>query len=249
MTSSGSAVADAQPSDSAVAGAQQTRGNIGEVLAKLKFDWKTCAKISGILIILIHLILLAAYGILGLSSRDEDNYSSIFVYGGSLITFFSYVVLYCANANKLTSSIFQQGEGESRGTHYAKVGVMGIVLPVFNFIGLIFLFIKVEQNRKTFTLGINASISYFLGNTLLFMSKRKRTESEEHELRENHLPADDAPVSNSPVSNSPVDTSPVDTSPVDTSPVDTSPVDTSPVDTSPVDTSPADNSPSIHNFP
>ncbi|AQZ15838.1 hypothetical protein BZL39_I05870 [Zygosaccharomyces parabailii] len=76
-----------------------------------------------------HIIFLAAYGSLGLSSRDEDDYSSIFVYGGSIITSLSYFVLYCADINKLTSSIFKRGQGESKGTLWAKAGLMGIVLP------------------------------------------------------------------------------------------------------------------------
>ncbi|AQZ11079.1 hypothetical protein BZL39_B10090 [Zygosaccharomyces parabailii] len=271
MTRSDSASAGAQPNDDGC-NSQTARSNlvnywfripwssnrwsvlVEEVLARVKYKEMSRTGIAGSIVILIHLASLLIYGGLGISSSDKDNYSNIFVYGGSIITVFSYVMLFCADPTRLTLSIFEQGEGESRGTHYAKVGVMGVILPAFNFIGLIYLIITVEQDRKTLTLGIIASISYFLGNALLFFSKRKTIESEEHELQENNLPVDTSPVDTSPVSNSPVDTSPVDTSPVDTSPVDTSPVDTSPVDTSPVDTSPvddspADNSPSIHNFP
>ncbi|SJM88932.1 uncharacterized protein ZBIST_5132 [Zygosaccharomyces bailii] len=247
---SGSAEAGAQPSDDG-GRSQITRSDLvnhwfwsfkrlsaltGEVLTKLEFDWQACARISGILIILIHLILLAAYGTLGLLSRDEHNYSSIFVYGGSIITFISYVVLYCTNINKLTSSIFERGQGESMGTHWAKAGLMGIVLPVFNFIGLIVLFTKGGQDDKTFRLGIAAFSFYFLGNTILFFGRGKHTESEEHEIREN----------NPPVANSQVDDSPVDNLPVDNSPAVNSAAANSPVDNSSVDNSPR---PSIRTFP
>ncbi|AQZ13997.1 hypothetical protein BZL39_G06530 [Zygosaccharomyces parabailii] len=236
---------------------------IGQVLVKFKKMRRT--RKAGCVFILFHLASLLIYSGVGLSSSDKDNYSSIFVYGGSFITFSSYVVLYCADAKNLTRSIFQQGEGESKGTYLAKVGLMGIVLPVFNFIGLIFMFVNVGQDVQTFSWGIAVFSLYLLGNALLFFSRGEDTESEEHELRENNPPADtpvsdsppaDTPVSDSPAADSPVDTLPVNNSPTATSPVDNastadSPAANSPVDNSSVDNPPANNSPrpSIRIFP
>ncbi|CDH18069.1 uncharacterized protein ZBAI_09857 [Zygosaccharomyces bailii ISA1307] len=169
MTRSDSAAAGAQPSDSAAAGAQPTRSNlvnywsrvpwhpkrwsalIGEVLARVKHKKMSRRRRARGIIILFHLASLLIYGCLGMSSSDKENYSRIFVYGGSFITVSSYVVLYCADANNLTRSIFQHGEGESKGTYLAKAGLMGIVLPVFNFIGLIFMFVNVGQDVQTFS--------------------------------------------------------------------------------------------------
>ena len=199
-----------------------------------------------------HLIFLMAYGSLGLSSRDEDDYSSIFVYGGSIITSLSYFVLYCADINKLTSSIFKRGQGESKGTLWAKAGLMGIVLPVFNFIGLIVMSKKVGQNRKTFWSGVLAFILYLLGNTLLLLKKGK-SESEEHELRDNNPPAnnstaDNAVMDNSPAANLSVDNSPVDNSTADNAVVDNSPAANSPAANSSVDNSPTVDAPAINSL-
>ncbi|CDH16371.1 uncharacterized protein ZBAI_08159 [Zygosaccharomyces bailii ISA1307] len=198
--------------DSAATGVQPTRSNlvnywsrvpwypkrfsisIGGVKVKRKL---TRGEVAGSALNVAHLCSLMAYSIFGLTSSREENYPSSFVYGASLITFFSYFVLYCADVNKLSSSILEKEGKEGTGTYLAKVGVMGIILPVFNLIALIFLFMKIRQDAKTFWSGIAAFIFYFLGNTLLFFSKGENTESEEHELRENNLPADNTPVSNS----------------------------------------------------
>ncbi|SJM88925.1 uncharacterized protein ZBIST_5125 [Zygosaccharomyces bailii] len=248
---SDSAIAGTQRSDSVIAGAQTTRSNlancwyhiasssktwsvlIGEVLARLKFKGWSWKKILGSIFNLGHFFSLPIYGGLGLSSRDKDSYSSIFVHGGSIITFFFYVVLYCADINKLTSSILEKGQGESKGAHWAKVGLMGIVLPVFNFTGLIVMFVKAGQDGKTFSWGILVFINYLLGNTLLFLGKGESTESEEHELRENNSTADNALVDNSTAANSSVDNSPVDNAQTANAPIDNSSVDSSPVDNLP----------------
>ena len=245
-----SVVAGAQAGDSVVAGAQ-TRSNTGEVPPIPKFDWQTCARVIGSAVIIIHLILLAAYASLGLSSRDEDNYLGIFVYGGSIITAFSHIMVYWADVNKLTSSIFERGQGESTGAHWAKAGLMGIVLPVFNFIGLIVMFTMVGQDGKTFALGIVVFITYFLGNALLFFNKGESTESEEHELRDNNPPADNPPADNSTADNALVHNSPAANSSVDNSPTVDAPATNSLIDNSSVDYSPANNSlrPSICTFP
>ena len=196
--------------------------------------------------ILVHLISLAAYSSFGLSSSEKDNYSSIFFYGGSIITIFSHVVLYCADVNQLSSSVFERAEKESRGAHWAKAGLMGIVLPVFNLIGLIVMFKKVGQDRKTFWSGIIAFIFYLLGNTHLLLKKEKTSESEEHELREDHLPADNSTPDSAVVDNSPAANSSADNSPTVDAPA-TNPL----IDNSSVDYSPANNSlrPSIRTFP
>ncbi|CDH18121.1 uncharacterized protein ZBAI_09909 [Zygosaccharomyces bailii ISA1307] len=276
MTRSDSTVSGAQRSDSAVPGAQITRSDlvnswsrirsspkrwcalIGEVLTGLSWT-----EILGGMFNVIHLISLTAYGFFGLLSRNKGNYWSIFSYGNPLLTASFYLVLYCADVNKLTLSIFQRGEKEGTGTYWAKVGVMGIILPAFNFIGLIVTFIEVGQDRKTFGCGTAASISYFVGNALLLLSKGETNESEEHELRENNPPADSSPMDSSPTANLSVDNSPADNSRVsnsraanslaDDSPVDDAPtansleanalVDNAPANNLPADSTPLDNSP------
>lgn len=213
-----------------------------EVLNEATSSTLIGVRVLGSGFILAHLFSLAAYSIFGLSSRDENNYSSIFVYGGSLITLASYFVLYGAGINTVTSSVFERGQGESTGTYCAKAGLMGIVLPVFNFVGLIVVFIKVGQDGKTFWSGIAVFIAYLLGNVLLFMSKGENTESEEHELGEDNPPADNATVSNLPVANLPEDYPAVDNVPTANTPsanlsVDTLTVDNLPAANPSVDTS------------
>lgn len=166
-----------------------------------------------------------------------------FVYGGSIITAFSHIMLYWADVNKLTSNIFKRGQGESTGTHWAKAGLMGIVLPVFNFIGLIVMSTMVGQDWKTFALGILVFITYLLGNTLLLLKKGKKSESEEHELRDNNPPADNSPAANLSVDNSSGDNSTADNAVVDNSPAANSSIDNSPAANSPVDNSSVDYSP------
>ena len=213
-------IADVQRSDNGRPGAQGSDRpkHAEEVPEGVKLTVLIAVKILGSAFNFLHLFSLMAYSFFGLSSREEDDYSSIFVYGGSIITFLSYFVLYCADINKLTSSIFERRQGESTGTHWAKAGLMGIVLPVFNFIGLIVMFTMVGQDGKTFALGIFVFIAYFLGNALLFFNKGESTESEEHELRDNNPPADNPPADNSTADNALVHNSPAANSPVDNSP-------------------------------
>ncbi|AQZ14633.1 hypothetical protein BZL39_G06510 [Zygosaccharomyces parabailii] len=209
------------------------RVHTGEVPNGVKTSAFIWIRGSGRALLLTHLFSLVAYGYFGLSSGEEDNHSSVFVYGGSLITAVSYLVLYCTDVNKLSSSIFENGEKEGTGIRCAKVGVMGIILPAFNFIGLIVLFKKVGQDHKTFWSGITAFISYLLGNAFLLLKKGKKSEFEEHKLGENKPPVDKPPADNSQATNSSADNSPVDNSLVDNSPAANSPVDNPSADNSP----------------
>ncbi|CDH10009.1 uncharacterized protein ZBAI_01794 [Zygosaccharomyces bailii ISA1307] len=219
----------AQRSSNSGPGAQRSDGpaHTEEVSSEVKLIALKIMKALGSGLNIAHLILLAAYGSLGLSSRDDDNYSSIFVYGGSIITVASHIILYCADTNKLTSSIFERGQAESMGSYWAKAGLLVVVLPIFNSIGLIVMFVN-GQDRKNFWSGIFAFSAYLLGNTLLFLSKGENTRSEEYELRENSPLADNAPVSNLPAANSPANDAPATNSLIDNSSVDNSPLNNSP---------------------
>lgn len=90
----------------------------------------------------------------------------------------------------MTLSLFQKEKKEGRGAYWAKVGIMGVILPTFNLIELIVTFIKVEQNRETLGCGTTAFISYFVANTLLLVTIGKEPEPEDHELREDNSKAD-----------------------------------------------------------
>lgn len=102
----------------------------------------------------------------------------------------------------MSSSVFEKGEEEGKGKYGAKVGIMGIVLPTFNLIGLIVTFIKVGQNRKTFGCGIAAFICYFVANTLLLLEIGTIPEPDEHELLENNPPAENSTANYAQVDNS-----------------------------------------------
>ncbi|CDH18067.1 uncharacterized protein ZBAI_09855 [Zygosaccharomyces bailii ISA1307] len=235
---SNSCIADVQRNKNGRPGAQGSDGpaHTEKVPNKVRLSALKRMKVLGSGLILFHLIALLLYGSFGLSSREEDNYASIFVYGGSIITFSSFIVLCCADNNQMSSSV---------GAHWAKAGLIGIVLPIFNFIGLIVMFKKVGQDRKTFWSGVLAFILYLLGNTLLLLQKGK-SESEEHELRDKNPPADNLTADNAVMDNSPAANLSVDNSPT----VD-APAINSLIDNSSVDYSPANNSlrPSICTFP
>lgn len=159
-----------------------------------------------------------------------------------------YIVLYCTDTNKLTVSIFQKEKKEVRGGYWAKVGIMGIILPTVNLIGLIVSFIEVGRNRKTFECETALFTSYFAANTFLPSKIAKKPESEVHGLRENNPPAENSIADYALVDNSPMDNAPPVNSPAANAPMHNAQVDHFPADNSPANNSPAydllaDNSP------
>lgn len=159
-----------------------------------------------------HFISLLLYGILGLSSKEKTHFLCNFRYGASLVVSISYFVLYCTDVNKLFSSVFNRAKEEGMRTYCTKVGGMGIILPAFNCMGLIAMFIKGKQIDKL----LDSELQLFLSTSQAIFcwswKQRKSLNLKNMNWGSNAL-VDNSPAANSPVHSSPMHNSPAGNSP------------------------------------